>query len=116
LVPLEPTLATTPGANKGMPRDNRRMPWNLADSVAYECTLEAVTHAIGLRSAGIALEEGRAQPDRDRIGVLEVEIHQLGRARRLVDPNQPAAMHALRERLNTEIRARSSRDAGQRAA
>jgi hypothetical protein len=96
-----------------MPRDNRRMPWNLADSVAYECTLEAVTHAIGFLSADIATEESRAQPDRDRIAELEAEIHQLGRARRLVDPNQPAAMQALRERLKTEIRARSSRPAGQ---
>ena len=96
--------------------DNRRMPWNLADSVAYECTLEAITHAIGLRSADLAEEEGRAVPNADRIAEIEAEIHQLGRARRTVDPAQSEAMNALRERLNAEIRARSIPIPGQRAA
>lgn len=99
-----------------MPRDNRRMPWNLSDSVAYECTLEAITHAIGLRSADLAEEEGRAAPDTGRIAEIEAEIHQLGRARRTADPAQPAAMNALRERLNAEIRARSTPIPGRRAA
>ncbi len=92
--------------------DNDPMTLSLANSIAYECTHEALTHAIGIESADLANETAKPKRDPLRIKRIEAEIHRLGLMRRQIDPNQPDTMNDLRKLLIARIRACQSTTQG----
>ncbi len=92
--------------------DNNLMIWSLANSVAYECTHEALTHAIGIESADLESETVKPKRDPLRIKRIEAEIHRLGMMRRQIDPSQPDTMNELRQLLIAKIRAHQSTTQG----
>lgn len=79
--------------------------WTQDQAVAFECARECITDMMGICTAKIDEEEGRASPDAARLAELEQELSGLAKERSSLTINDDDRVATIRTVYGSQIRA-----------
>lgn len=78
--------------------------WTQDQAVAFECARECITDMMGICSAKISDEEGRAAPDSVRLALLEQELSELAQERAALTIHDDDRVAKIRSEYGSKIR------------